>query len=229
MHVPDGFLNAATSVATGAVSVGVIGVSLKKAATHLDDRLAPMAGLVAAFIFALQMLNFPVAAGTSGHLLGGALAAILVGPWVAILCIAIVVLIQALLFADGGITALGSNIVLIAVVPSLVGWYLFRTVHSFMPARKSTVVAASAIAALVTVPAAAAVFTVLFAVGGAASVSFGTVMAAMVGTHVFIGIGEALITAAVISAVVGVRPDLVFGASDLSTTTLLSSPGGAKA
>lgn len=228
MHVPDGFLNAATSVATGAVSIGVIGYSLKKAATDLDERLAPMAGLVAAFIFALQMLNFPVAAGTSGHLLGGALAAVLVGPWVGILCISIVMLIQALLFADGGMTALGSNIVLIGIVPALVGWGVFRAIRSFAPANKGTVVAASGVAALITVPAAAAVFTVLFAVGGAANLSFGTVMAAMVGTHVLIGIGEALITAAVVSAVVASRPDLVFGASDLKRTTLLSSPGGAK-
>ena len=107
MHVPDGFLDAPTSVATGVVAAGTVAVALRKARDELDERTAPMAGLVAAFIFATQMLNFPVGAGTSGHLLGGALAAVLVGPWTAILCMSAVLLVQALLFADGGLTRPG--------------------------------------------------------------------------------------------------------------------------
>ncbi len=102
MHVPDGFLNAPTSVATGVVAVAAVGVALRKARSELDDRTAPMAGLVAAFVFAAQMINFPVGAGTSGHLMGGALAAVLVGPWTAILCLAVVLIVQALFMADGG-------------------------------------------------------------------------------------------------------------------------------
>ena len=110
MHVPDGFLDAPTSVGTGVVAVVAVGVALRGARRELDDRTAPLAGLVAAFIFATQMLNFPVASGTSGHLLGGALAAILVGPVHRLLCMSDVFLVQSLLFADGGITALGTNI-----------------------------------------------------------------------------------------------------------------------
>src|SRR3954465_1449902 len=122
MHVPDGFLDAPTSVATGAAAVACVGVSLVRARRELDDRTAPMAGLVAAFIFAVQMLNFPVAAGTSGHLLGGALAAILVGPYTGVLCMAVVLLVQCVFFADGGLTALGINITIMGIVTVLVGW-----------------------------------------------------------------------------------------------------------
>ena len=107
MHGPDGFLDLPTSVATGAVAVAGVGLALRGARRELDDRTAPLAGLVATFVFAVQMLNFPVAAGTSGHLLGGALAAILVGPYTGALCVAVVLIVQSLLFADGGLTAIG--------------------------------------------------------------------------------------------------------------------------
>ena len=109
MHIPDGFINAPTSLAAGAVAAGGVGVSLRRAAETLQEKQAPLAGLVAAYIFAVQMLNFPVAAGTSGHLLGGALAAVLVGPWAGALCVSVVLLVQGLLFADGGLTALGAG------------------------------------------------------------------------------------------------------------------------
>src|SRR3954451_22973947 len=121
MHVPDGFLDAPTSIGTGVVAAVAVGVALRGARRELDDRTAPLVGLVAAFVFATQMLNFPVGAGTSGHLLGGALAAVLVGPWTAVLCISTVLLVQSLLFADGGITALGTNITLMGLVGVLVG------------------------------------------------------------------------------------------------------------
>lgn len=215
MHVPDGFFNAATSVGAGMVSAGAIAASLRRAASELSDRLVPLAGLVGAFVFALQMLNFPVASGTSGHLIGGALAAVLVGPWIGCLCLAVVLLVQALLFADGGITAYGINVVLIAVVPSFVGWGAFRTARALLPASRAAVVTASGVAAFVSVPVAAALFAVLFAVGGSVDVGFGSVLAAMVGVHLLVGIGEALITGAVVSAVVATRPDLVRGARDL--------------
>src|SRR3954470_4330550 len=116
MHVPDGFLDAPTSIGTGVVAAAAVGVALRGARRELDDKTVPLAGLVAAFVFATQMLNFPGGAGTSGHLLGGALAAVLVGPWTAILCMSTVFIVQALLFADGGITALGTNIDLMGVV-----------------------------------------------------------------------------------------------------------------
>src|SRR6476659_2203361 len=122
MHVPDGFLDAPTSLGTAAVAALGVGLALRCARRELDDRTAPLAGLVAAFVFATQMLNFPVASGTSGHLLGGALAAVLVGPFTALLCMATVFLVQCLLFADGGVTALGTNILLMGVITVVVGW-----------------------------------------------------------------------------------------------------------
>jgi cobalt/nickel transport system permease protein len=212
MHVPDGFLDAPTSVATGAVAVAAIGVSLVKARHELDDRTAPMAGLVAAFIFAVQMLNFPVGAGTSGHLMGGALAAVLVGPWTGVLCVSVVLLVQSLLFADGGITALGTNIVLMAVTTVLVGWLVFRLLQVLLPKRLSFVPVQAGVAAFVSVPVAAAVFVLLYALGGTADIPLDALLTAMFGVHTLIGIGEGVITGLAVSAIVAVRPDLVYGA-----------------
>lgn len=215
MHVPDGFLDAPTSLATGVVAAAGIAVALRGARRELDDRTAPMAGLVAAFVFAAQMLNFPVGAGTSGHLLGGALAAVLVGPWTAALCLAVVLLVQALLFADGGVTALGTNITLFSIVAVGVGWLVFRGLQLLLPKRLGLVPVAAGIAALVSVPATAVAFVGLFAVGGQAPVALDTLLTAMVGWHVLIGIGEAFISALVISSVIATRPDLVHGARPL--------------
>lgn len=215
MHVPDGFLDAPTSVATGVVAAAAVGVALRRARTELDDRTAPMAGLVAAFVFAAQMINFPVGAGTSGHLMGGALAAVLVGPWTGLLCVSVVLVVQALFMADGGITALGTNVVLIGVVTALVGYVVFRALQAVLPRRLGTVAPTAAVAAFVSVPAAAAVFSLLFAMGGTAPVDAGKVLTAMLGWHVLIGIGEAVVTGLVVGAVVAVRPDLVRGARPL--------------
>ena len=134
MHVPDGFLDAPTSIATGVVAAAAVGVALRGARRELDERTAPLAGLAAAFVFAAQMFNFPVGAGTSGHLLGGALAAVLVGPFTAVLCLSVVLLVQSLMFADGGITALGTNIVLLGVVGVVAAWLVFRGLQSVLPA-----------------------------------------------------------------------------------------------
>ena len=215
MHVPDGFLNLPTSAATGAVAVIGVGLALRGTRRELDDRSAPLAGLVATFIFAAQMLNFPVAAGTSGHLLGGALAAVLVGPWTATLCLTVVLVVQAFVFADGGITALGTNVTLMGLVGVWAGWGVFRLVRRVLPQRLGLVPAAAAVGALVSVPVAAAAFAGLFAVGGAVPVPFGSVLLAMVGVHVLIGVGEAVMTALVVSAVVAVRPDLAYGSRHL--------------
>jgi cobalt/nickel transport system permease protein len=215
MHVPDGFLDAPTSIATGVVAVAGVAVALRGARRELDDRTAPMAGLVAAFVFAAQMLNFPVGAGTSGHLLGGALAAVLVGPYTAALCLAVVLLVQGLLFADGGITALGTNITLFSIVAVGAGWLVFRGLQLLLPKRLPSVPVAAGLAALASVPVTAVVFVALFAVGGQAPVALDTVLTAMLGWHVLIGVGEALITALVVSSVVAARPDLVYGARPL--------------
>jgi cobalt/nickel transport system permease protein len=212
MHVPDGFFDVPTSVATGVVAAAGVSVALRRARHELDDSTAPMAGLVATFVFAGQMMTFPVGAGTSGHLLGGALAAVLAGPWTAVLAITVVLSVQALLMADGGITALGTNVTLMALVGVAVGWLVFKAVRSVLPKRLALVAPAAAVGALVSVPAAAAVFTLLFSVGGTAPIDTGTVLAAMLGWHTVIGIGEAVITGLVVAGVVAVRPDLCYGA-----------------
>ncbi|MGW0593461.1 energy-coupling factor ABC transporter permease [Streptosporangium sp. NPDC002607] len=225
MHVPDGFFNAAVSLSAGVVAAAGVAVCLRGARRELDDRTAPMAGLVAAFVFAVQMLNFPVAAGTSGHLLGGALAAILVGPYTAVLCVAVVLLVQGFFFADGGLTALGVNITLLGIVAVLVGWGVFRLITRSVRGR-GAVVAASFVAALVSVPATALIFTLLFWVGGTAPIEIGTVAAAMGGVHLLIGIGEGLITAVTVSTVLAIRPDLVYGARELVAPLVLRGAGG---
>jgi cobalt/nickel transport system permease protein len=212
MHVPDGFLDAPTSVATGAAAVVCVGAALAGARRELDDRTAPMAGLVAAFVFATQMLNFPVASGTSGHLLGGALAAVLVGPWTAVLCMSVVFLVQSLLFADGGITALGTNIMLMGVTTVAVGWLVFRLLQLVLPRRLGLVPLLAAAGALLSVPAAALAFVGLYAVGGTADLPLAGLATAMVGVHTLIGVGEAVITFLAVGSIIAVRPDLVYGA-----------------
>ena len=215
MHVPDGFLDAPTSVATGVVAAAAVALSLRGSRRELDDRTAPMAGLVATFVFAAQMINFPVGAGTSGHLMGGALAAVLVGPWTAVLCLSVVLVVQSLLMADGGITALGTNIVLIGIVTVAVGWVVFVALRRVLPKRVGMVAPAAAVGALVSVPAAALVFTALFSVGGNVPVDLDAVLVAMLGWHTVIGLGEAVVTGLVVASVVAARPDLVHGARPL--------------
>jgi cobalt/nickel transport system permease protein len=212
VHVPDGFLDAPTSVAAGVVAAAGVALALRQARRELDDRTAPMAGLVATFVFAAQMINFPVGAGTSGHLLGGALAAVLVGPWTAVLCMSVVLLVQGLVMADGGITALGTNITLMGLVTTAIGWGVFVLLRRVLPARLAVVAPAAAVGAFVSVPASALAFTGLFAVGGTAPVDLGAVAAAMIGWHTLIGVGEAVVTGLVVGSVVATRPDLVHGA-----------------
>ncbi len=212
MHVPDGFLDVPTSAGTALVAAAAVAVALRGARRELDERTAPLAGLVATFVFAAQMVNFPVAAGTSGHLLGGALAAVLVGPWTATLCLTVVLLVQALLFADGGLTALGTNITLMAVVAVWVGYAACRLALHLLPTRVGSVPVAAGLGAFLSVPAAAVTFAALFAVGGAAPIELGTLVAAMAGVHTLIGLGEAVITALVVGSVIAVRPDLVHAA-----------------
>ncbi|MFF4581856.1 energy-coupling factor ABC transporter permease [Streptomyces sp. NPDC001373] len=225
MHVPDGFIDAPVSVAAGVAATAAVAVSLRGARRELDERTAPLAGLVAAFIFAVQMLNFPVAAGTSGHLLGGALAAILVGPYTGVLCVSVVLLMQGILFADGGLTALGVNILNMAVVTVLVSYAVFRLLLKLLPSGRRSVTVAAFAGALLSVPGAAFMFTLLYALGGTTDVPIGKVFTAMVGVHVLIGIGEALITAATVGAVIAVRPDLVHGARGLATPLKLRVGG----
>lgn len=216
MHVPDGFLDLPTSAATAGVAAVAIAASLRGARRELDDRSAPLAGLVAVFVFAAQMINFPVGAGTSGHLMGGALAAVLIGPWTATLALTVVLIVQALAFADGGLTALGTNVTLIAVVAVWVGYGIFRLIQLLAPRSLRLIPAAAALGALVSVPAAALVFAGLWAVGGAAPIDLGLLTTTMLAWHSVIGVGEAVITFLAVSAILAARPDIVYAARHLT-------------
>ncbi len=238
MHVPDGFLNAPTSIATGGISAAVVGLALHRSRRELADAGPVRAGLTACFIFAAQMVNFPVAAGTSGHLLGGALAVALVGPWTAVLVMACVLIVQAFVFADGGVTALGTNILLMGIVTVAVATGVSALVMRLAGGRRTAVPVAAGLAAFVSVPVAAAGFALLYLIGGAAPIPAGMLAGAMVGTHLLIGIGEALITAAVVAAVLARRPDLVrlagvAGATPQATTaadgSVVLDPAAARA
>lgn len=224
MHAPDGFLNAGTAVATGALSAGSVAVALRQAGAQLRDKQVPLAGITAAFVFAAQMFNFPVAAGTTGHLLGGALAAILLGPYVGALVVSVVVVVQALAFADGGLTALGYNVFNMAIVTAFGGYALYRLLRRVLPANASGVVAATGLAAGLSVVLSAMAFSIQWLFGATAPVPFDTVFGAMVGVHLLIGIGEAVLSGLVVGAVLAARPDLVHGARDLDRAALTERP-----
>jgi cobalt/nickel transport system permease protein len=215
MHMSDGIVNAPTSVGFAVLAVVGLGICAWRARTELDERTVPLAGLVAAFIFAVQMVNFPILPGVSGHLLGGALAAILVGPYTGALCVSIVLVVQSLLFADGGVTALGTNITNMALIGVAAGYSTAVLLHSVLRRRRSEVPVAllgvtAFVAALVGTVCASMGFVVEYAIGGASQASLGTVTAFMLGTHVLIGVGEGIITALTVMAVARTRPDLVY-------------------
>jgi cobalt/nickel transport system permease protein len=216
MHAPDGFLNAAAAVSTGVVSAGAVSVALRQTRDRLKDAQIPLAGLAAAFVFAAQMFNFPVAAGTTGHLLGGALAAVLLGPWTGLIVVTVVVVVQALLFADGGLTALGYNVLNMAVVTSLGGWGVFRLSRRFLPVTVRGISLAAGLAAFVSVILSSAAFSLEWLFGATLPVPVDRVFVAMVGVHALIGIGEAVITTMTVGAVLRARPDLVVGADGLA-------------
>lgn len=211
MHIPDGFIDIQTSAAFAAMSALGVAAALKGAKSQLDEKSAPLAGLTAVFIFAVQMLNFPVAAGTSGHLLGGALAAVLVGPWAATLALTVVLIMQGFLFADGGLTAIGLNVFNMGIIGVWAGYLIFIILKKVLPKKKSSIPIAAAIGGALSVPAAAIGFTIQYALGATATFSVSTVLSAMVGTHILIGIGEAIITGLTVSAVLASRSDLVYG------------------
>jgi cobalt/nickel transport system permease protein len=223
MHAPDGFLTAGTAMATGAISVSTVTIALKQAKEQMTEKIVPLAGIAAAFVFAAQMFNFPVAAGTTGHLLGGALAAILLGPHVGALVVTVVVVVQALAFADGGLTALGYNVLNMAIIPAYGGYAAYSGFRRILPQGRRGVVAATGLAAGVSVIFSAAAFSIQWLFGATAPVPFDTVFGAMVGVHTMIGIGEGVISALTVGAVLSARPDLVFGASDLDRAQLEES------
>lgn len=204
MHLPDGFLDFKTWLFFDIVSIFLVWRSLKKVNQELSERQIPLLGVLAACIFAAEMVNFPVIGGTSGHLLGGVLAALLVGPWPGFLIMSVVLLVQALVFQDGGILVLGANIFNMAFLGSFAGYYLFKWLASLLNQEKAAIFLAS----LISVVLAAIFCTVELAFSGV--VSFFPVIFVMVGIHLLIGIGEGLITLGIYLAVKKIRPDLIY-------------------
>ncbi|MFC3381902.1 energy-coupling factor ABC transporter permease [Couchioplanes azureus] len=210
MHIANGIVDGPVSALFAAVAAGALACCVWRARADLDDRLAPMAGLVAAFIFAVQMLNFQVLPGVSGHLLGGALAVVLVGPWVGALCVSTVLIVQCLLFADGGLTALGLNITNMALLGTAAGYLLVAGLMRLLPKTPAGVGAAAFAASVVGVVVASQGFVLQYWMGGTTELSMPTIAATMAGVHTLIGIGEGLIAATTVATVARVRPDLVY-------------------
>jgi cobalt/nickel transport system permease protein len=206
MHIPDGFLDTRTAVAAGALAAAGMAVALRHTRAHLPARRVPLLGLAAAFVFAAQMINFPVAGGTSGHLIGAVLAAVLLGPSAAVVVISAVLIVQCLMFADGGVSALGANIFNMAVVGGVGGWAIYHLVTRAVKGLFGRVLAAAFAAWCSTVIASVACAGELAA---SRTVRFSVVLPAMAGIHMLIGVGEALITAMVLVAIARARPELL--------------------
>ena len=210
MHVPDGFINAQVSIGSGIVSFATLWAYVKNAKNLVADKLIALTGMMSALIFVLQMINFPIAAGTSGHLLGGALAVIVLGPHLGIICISIVVVIQSLLFADGGLSALGINVFNMAIVTSLVGWLVITSWKKLFGEANISIISGSIVAGLLSVIFSSIAFVFEYALGGTVAVPLSSVLLAMLSTHLLIGLGEGIITALIVSLLLRVRSDLVY-------------------
>jgi cobalt/nickel transport system permease protein len=207
MHIPDGFVSTGTAAATWLASAGSVGYAVRRVNQELNERQVPLMGVTAAFIFAAQMMNFTVAGGTSGHLLGGALAAILLGPWAGILVLTSVLAVQALLFQDGGLLALGANVFNMAVVGVLVGWVVYTTLRRFLGDRTWATMVSGFAAAWLSVFVASLVAAAELAISGTSP--WAVALPAMGLVHVLIGIGEGLITVGVLAFLQVARPDLL--------------------
>ena len=203
MHIPDGFLAPEVAAVCAVPAIGAVGYGLRRASRDLDERRVPLLGVTAAFVFAVQMLNFPVAGGTSGHFLGAGLAAILLGPWMACLVMSVVLVTQSFVFADGGITALGANILNMGVIGALLVGGLMLLAQRVLPHKRAAFLAVAGVGAWLAVVAGAVACSFELAISG--TVPLGTVLPAMLGVHVLIGIGEGVITVAAVSAVLSTR------------------------
>ncbi|PZO39047.1 MAG: cobalamin biosynthesis protein CbiM [Pseudanabaena frigida] len=209
MHIPDGYLSLPVSLVTGAVVIALIALSLNRVQSEYKERTVPLMGVCAAFIFAAQMVNFPILGGTSGHLLGGTLAGILLGPWAGSLVMSVVFIVQSVMFQDGGLTALGANITIMGLIGTFGGYYLYRLIRALVG--QNTWLGMSvgtAIASWTSVVVAAMVCAVLLALSDTIPLTLG--LAAMLSWHFMIGIGEAFITLAITSFLWRTRPDLIY-------------------
>lgn len=204
MHIPDGFLSLGVSLACWLITISILALALRQTNRNFNERQVPLMGVMAAFIFAAQMINFPVAGGTSGHLLGGTLAAILLGPWAAMLVMTAVVAVQGLLFQDGGLLAMGANILNMGLLTVLVSYGLYRMVPT--RTRSWRLLVAGFAAWLAVMTGALGTALQLWLSGTA---QLGLVVPAMLGVHALIGAGEALITVATLAFILRTRPDLL--------------------
>lgn len=207
MHIPDGFISTPVAVAGIAVAAGSVAYAVKATNKKMGEKQIPMMGVLAAFIFAAQMLNFPVIGGTSGHLVGAALAAILLGPWAGVLVMTCVLMVQSLVFQDGGLLALGVNIVNMGVIPCFVGYYLYRGITSLFGRRRLGIMVGAGLTGWLTVVVSAIFCALELAISG--TVPLKVALPSMAGVHAVIGIGEGLITAAVLALVLATRADLL--------------------
>lgn len=220
MHIPYGMLDhAPTLLATNALAVGGVTAAFRKMADAHGTRLIPLLGSTAAFVFAAQMVNFPVAAGVSGHLIGGTLAATLLGPWGATAALTVVLVVQCLLFADGGLLELGANVINMAVIGGAGAWCLYRALTPIVAGRAKHVISAM-VAAWVSVVASSACCAVAIAAAGTAR--FGPTLAAMIGIHSVIGIGEAAITGLVVATLLKLCPELIESPTDAANSKLIA-------
>jgi len=206
MHIPDGFISAPVATTGIVVAAGCVAYAVKATNKKMGEKQIPLMGVLAAFIFAAQMLNFPIAGGTSGHLIGAALAAILLGPWAGILIMTCVLAVQCLVFQDGGLFALGANIFNMGIVASFVGYYVYRVSALFGGQKRRTLIGGG-LAAWSSVVIASIACALELAISG--TVPLGVALPAMVGVHALIGIGEGVITAAVLSLIMATRADLL--------------------
>lgn len=206
MHIPDGFLSSPVFISGWTLALVSLGYALKKTKKILKEKMIPLMGVMAAFIFAAQMLNFPVLGGTSGHLLGGILASVTLGPYAGCIVLSLVLIVQCLIFQDGGLTALGANILNMAVVGTIVSYYLYVL---FKIIFKKNMLLSVFIASWFSVVLAATFCALELAISGTSPLRI--VLPAMVFVHVFIGIGEAVITTLVLGFILKVRPDLIGG------------------
>lgn len=207
LHAPDGFLSPPVALIMWALTVAVLALAVRRTNRSLSERAVPLLGVMAAFIFAAQLFNFQVVGGTSGHLLGGVLAAVLLGPWAGTLVMACVVAVQALLFQDGGLLVMGANIFNMGVLGTLGGYALYRALVRLLGGEQRRRVPAAAAAAWVAVVGGALAMALQLGVSG--TVPVGVTLPAMLGVHALIGTGEALITAAALGFIAATRADLL--------------------
>lgn len=204
LHIPDGFLSFIVSAVCWGISAMILSVAISRTNKSLGEKQVPLMGVMAAFVFAAQMINFPILGGTSGHLLGGALAAIVLGPWAAMVVMTAVIAVQSLLFQDGGLLVMGANILNMGLITSVIGYGLYRAV--FGRSRRVKLVV-SGFAAWLSVMAGALATALQLWLSGTSNLQ--TVMLAMLGVHALIGIGEALITVAALTFILQTRPGLL--------------------